>query len=204
MRPTLHLCLGSLQVTCGRFLEARRLNQAPASASSRKPHINALQILRNQCYNSSVTPFGQALESMSRTRDEMRLYQRARRARLKAGTWSTAPKDAPPIARRPALAPAPASARTAIGGFPATLAGALPATTTGGLPHGTAPASPASMSGAQRPRLGAGPAAALSIAAPDTPSRRINSSPPHSADNRRMSKQCSPRSRRETMRESNA
>ena len=42
---------------------------------------------------------------MSRTRDEMRVYQQARRARLKAGSWPTAPKDAPPIARRPALAP---------------------------------------------------------------------------------------------------
>ncbi len=54
----------------------------------------------------------QVLESMSRTRDEMRLYQRARRARLKAGTSPTAPKDAPTIAQRPALPPAQDSART--------------------------------------------------------------------------------------------
>ena len=45
------------------------------------------------------------------------------------------------MARTPALAADPASARTAIGGFPEALAGSLlPASRPGDLPHGTAPA----------------------------------------------------------------
>ena len=106
---------------------------------------------------------------MSRTRDEMRTYQRARRARLKAGTWPTAPKDAPPIARRPALAPDLASARTAIGGFPATLAGSLPETPTRGLPHGTAPAYPGTMPGGSTPAIGGRPGRGLVDCGPGYP-----------------------------------
>ncbi len=108
---------------------------------------------------------------MSRTRDEMRLYQRARRARLKAGTSPTAPKNGPSIARRPVLAPDLASARTAaIGGFPAMLAGSLlPATPTGGLPHATAPGSPGTMSGGSTPAIGGRPGPGLIDCGPGYP-----------------------------------
>jgi hypothetical protein len=111
----------------------------------------------------------QVLEFMSRTRDETRLYQRARRARLKAGTWPTAPKDAPPIAGRSALAPDPASARTAIGAFPATLAGSLPATPTRSLPHGTAPVSRETTFGGSTPAIGGRPGSGLVDCGPGYP-----------------------------------
>lgn len=107
---------------------------------------------------------------MSRTRDEMRLYQRARRTRLKAGTWPTAPKDVPQIARWPSLAPDPASARTAIVDFPATLPGSLlPAAPTGGVPHGTAPLSPGTISGGSTPAIGGRPGPGLIDCGPGYP-----------------------------------
>jgi hypothetical protein len=106
---------------------------------------------------------------MSRTRDEMRLYQRARRARLKAGTWPTAPKDASPIVPRRALAPNPASATTAIRGLPTTLVVSLPATRTDGLPHGTAPASHGTMSGGSTPAIGGRPGPGLVDCGPGYP-----------------------------------
>ncbi len=139
MRPTLRPCSCVAASYVPTFpWKPRRLNQAPAPKFP-KTAQNAQEILRNRCYNSLVTRFDQVLESMSRTRDEMRLYQRARRAGLKAGTWPTAPKDAPTIAQRPALPPAKDSARTAIGGFPAALAVSLPATPTRAASSGTMP-----------------------------------------------------------------
>jgi hypothetical protein len=56
------------------------------------------------------------------TRNQMRLYQRERRARLKTGSWPTTSKDAPRPAAR-AIAPTPACAvppasTLAIGGGP--------------------------------------------------------------------------------------
>lgn len=60
---------------------------------------------------------------MQLSRDRMREYQRARRARLKAGAWASTPKDAPrpvppPVrASTPALGAAPPST-PAIGGRP--------------------------------------------------------------------------------------
>ncbi len=198
MRPTLRPCSCVAASYVPTFpWKPRRLNQAPAPKFP-KTAQNAQEILRNRCYNSLVTRFDQVLESMSRTRDEMRLYQRARRAGLKAGTWPTAPKDAPTIAQRPALPPAKDSARTAIGGFPAALAVSLPATpTTGPRPREPCLA-------ARRPRSGDGLARALSIAAPGTRFRQTNSPPPHTADGRPTSKPCSPPSRRKTTRRSGA
>jgi len=147
---------------------AHRLNQAPAPKVS-KTALNAFSksseiSVTIQCYNRS----GPGLRFMSRTRDEMRLYQRARRARLNAGAWPTAPKDAPPIAGRPALAPDPASARTAIGSFPATLAGP-PAGRPGGLPHGPAPASSGTMSADSTPAIGGRPGRGLVDCGPGYP-----------------------------------
>ena len=66
---------------------------------------------------------GMAPNSMQLSRDRMREYQRARRARLKAGAWPFTPKDAPrPIPppvkpSTPAIGAAPPST-PAIGGRP--------------------------------------------------------------------------------------
>jgi hypothetical protein len=66
---------------------------------------------------------GMAPNSMQLSRDRMREYQRARRARLKAGAWASTPKDAPrPVSppvrpSTPALGAAPPST-PAIGGRP--------------------------------------------------------------------------------------
>ena len=117
-----------------------------------KTALNALQLLSNQCYNSVVTSFGRGLKSHVSNCDEMRVYQRARRARLKAGTWPTAPKEAPPIAQRPAFARA--SPRTAIEGLAATLTISLPATPISGLPRGTAPVSRGTTFGGSTPAIG--------------------------------------------------
>ena len=105
---------------------------------------------------------------MSRTRDEMRVYQRARRARLKAGTWPTAPKEAPPIAQRPAFAPG-ASPRTAIEGLAATLTISLPATPISGLPRGTAPVSRGTTFGGSTPAIGGRPGPGLLDCGPGYP-----------------------------------
>jgi len=64
-----------------------------------------------------------ARNSMQLSRDRMREYQRARRARLKAGAWPSTPKDAPrrvpPLVTpsAPVIAAAPSSTG-AIGGRP--------------------------------------------------------------------------------------
>lgn len=66
---------------------------------------------------------GMASNSMQLSRDRMREYQRARRARLKAGAWPSTPKDAPrpvppPVKpSTPAIGAAPPST-PAIGGRP--------------------------------------------------------------------------------------
>ena len=104
---------------------------------------------------------------MSRTRDEMRVYQRARRAQLKAGTWPTAPKEAPPIAQRPAFARA--SPRTAIEGLAATLTISLPATPISGLPRGTAPVSRGTTFGGSTPAIGGRPGSGLLDCGPGYP-----------------------------------
>jgi hypothetical protein len=83
---------------------------------------------------------------MSRTRDEMRLYQRTRRARIKAGTWPSNPKDAPAAARRSAFATFVdrSPARAAVARSPWTPASVGP-------PRGTAPVAPATLSGDSTP-----------------------------------------------------
>lgn len=103
----------------------------------------------------------------TRTRDEMREYQRARRARLKAGTWPTAPKDASPVARRPALAPHLASERTAIEGTPAGYL--LPASPPVGSPRSAALASPGAMSAGSTPAIGGRPGPGLIDCGPGYP-----------------------------------
>jgi hypothetical protein len=109
------------------------------------------------------------LSTAARTRDEMRLYQRARRARLASGTWPTAAKDAPPITGRSALAPDPASPRTAIGAFRATLAGSPPATPTRSVPHSTPPVSRGTTFGGSTPAIGGRPGSGLVDCGPGYP-----------------------------------
>lgn len=145
-----------------------------------------------QCYNSAVTPFGQASNPCL-----------ARATKCACISGRAAPASKPELGRPPQRMP-----RRSLGGPPSRpprppqgpRSGAsqrrwpepCPRRRPGACPTRLRPHPPQPCPGAQRPRLGAGPAAALLIAAPDTPSRRINSSPPHSADGRRMSKQCSP------------